>query len=500
MAIIFITHDLGVIAQIADYVVVMYLGRVMETGPVDDIFHRPQHPYTRALLESIPTMYARSKELLPTIVGSIPHPLNRPARLSVLSALRRLHAGNLRHGPAGPAAGQRPAVRQLLSLSQRGRSGLRSHVGRSRFITRQPPILEIRHLKKYFPIRKGMLRKVVGQVRAVDDVSFSIAEGETLGLVGESGCGKTTTARCILRALDPSDGQILFRTKAGDVVDVATLPERDMRPLRREMQMIFQDPYAALNPRMNLLDIVGEPLLVIDRMTDRAQRTERVAALLRLVGLRPEYMHRFPHAFSGGQRQRIVIARALALHPRLVVADEAVSALDVSVQAQVLNLMLELQRELQLTYLFVAHDLGVVKHICDRVVVMYVGKIVEMAPTEELYRGAEASLHRSPDVGRAGGRPTHPLGHDAAPGRGPEPGQSAVRLLLPSPLSPRRRDLRQAAAGAGGDRARPFRQLPSGPRAGLGRHRRGPSPRSGSRRSLTSGGIGAQPGSRAALT
>jgi peptide/nickel transport system ATP-binding protein len=248
------------------------------------------------------------------------------------------------------------------------------------------PILEVRHLKKYFPIRKGVLRKVVGQVRAVDDVSFSIAEGETLGLVGESGCGKTTAVRCILRALDPSAGQMLFRTKAGAVVDVAALAEREMRPLRREMQMVFQDPYASLNPRMNLLDIVGEPLLVIERMTDRAQRTERVAALLRLVGLPPEYMRRFPHAFSGGQRQRIVIARALALNPRLVVADEAVSALDVSVQAQVLNLMLKLQRELRLTYLFVAHDLGVVKHICDRVVVMYVGKIVEMATTEALYR------------------------------------------------------------------------------------------------------------------
>ncbi len=247
------------------------------------------------------------------------------------------------------------------------------------------PILEIHNLEKYFPIKKGVLRKVVGQVRAVDDVSFSVAEGETLGLVGESGCGKTTTARCILRALDPSGGQMLFHTSSGDVVDVATLPEGDMRPLRREMQMIFQDPYASLNPRMNLLDIVGEPLLVIDRMTDREQRTERVATLLRLVGLRPEYMQRFPHAFSGGQRQRIVIARALALNPRLVVADEAVSALDVSIQAQVLNLMLKLQQELHLTYLFVAHDLGVVKHICDRVIVMYVGKIVEMAPTDRLY-------------------------------------------------------------------------------------------------------------------
>ena len=248
------------------------------------------------------------------------------------------------------------------------------------------PILEVHNLKKYFPIKKGMLRKVVGQVRAVDDVSFAIAEGETLGLVGESGCGKTTTARCILRAIDPTDGQMLFRTAAGEVVDVATLPEAEMRLLRREMQMIFQDPYASLNPRMNLLDIVGEPLLVIDGMTDREQRTERVATLLRLVGLRPEYMQRFPHAFSGGQRQRIVIARALALTPRLVVADEAVSALDVSVQAQVLNLMLKLQQELDLTYLFVSHDLGVVKHVCDRVIVMYVGKIVEMAPTEDLYQ------------------------------------------------------------------------------------------------------------------
>ncbi len=246
-------------------------------------------------------------------------------------------------------------------------------------------LLEVKHLKKYFPIRKGLLRKVVGQVRAVDDVSFYINEGETLGLVGESGCGKTTTARCILRALDPTDGQILFRTQAGQVVDIARLSDREMRPLRREMQMIFQDPFASLNPRMNLLDIVGEPLLVIGGIKSRQERAERVAELLRLVGLRPEYMQRFPHAFSGGQRQRIGIARALALNPRLVVADEPVSALDVSVQAQVLNLMLELQQQFHLTYLFVAHDLSVVKHICDRVAVMYVGKIVETAPTAELF-------------------------------------------------------------------------------------------------------------------
>jgi peptide/nickel transport system ATP-binding protein len=250
---------------------------------------------------------------------------------------------------------------------------------------RKPILLEVNNLKKYFPLKKGFFKRVVGQVRAVDGVSFFINEGETLGLVGESGCGKTTTARCILRAVEPTAGEILFLTGDGQMVDIAALPEEEMRVLRAEIQMIFQDPYASLNPRHNILDNVGEPLYVIQQMTDREERTERVRELLQLVGLRPEYMRRFPHAFSGGQRQRIVIARALALNPRLIVADEPVSALDVSVQAQVLNLMLDLQRKLNLTYLFVAHDLSVVKHISDRVAVMYVGKIVEMAPTDELY-------------------------------------------------------------------------------------------------------------------
>jgi len=246
------------------------------------------------------------------------------------------------------------------------------------------PLLEVNGLRKFFPIRTGFLRKVVGQVRAVDNVSFSVERGETLALVGESGCGKTTTSRCILRALTPTDGQILFRTTEGAVVDVARLPKRRLRPLRRQMQMIFQDPFSSLNPRKTLLDIVGEPLLV-NGTRNRRERVDRVAELLRLVGLRPEYMRRFPHAFSGGQRQRIGIARALALNPSLVVADEPVSALDVSVQAQILNLMLDLQAELGLTYLFVAHDLSVVKHVCDRVAVMYVGQIVELAPTGALF-------------------------------------------------------------------------------------------------------------------
>jgi peptide/nickel transport system ATP-binding protein len=245
-------------------------------------------------------------------------------------------------------------------------------------------LLQVKNLKKYFPIRRGFFRKTIGNVRAVDDVSFFINEGETLGLVGESGCGKTTVARCILRAHVPTSGEMLFRTKDGAVVDLAKLSRAELRPLRPQMQMIFQDPYGSLNPRMTLFDIVGEPLLV-NGMTNRKERIERVAELLRLVGLRPEYMQRYPHAFSGGQRQRIGIARALSVNPRLVVADEPVSALDVSVQAQILNLMLDLQKRFNLTYLFVAHNLSVVRHICDRVVVMYVGKLVEMADTLELY-------------------------------------------------------------------------------------------------------------------
>jgi len=245
-------------------------------------------------------------------------------------------------------------------------------------------ILDVRGLKMYFPIRKGLLQRTVGYVRAVDDVSFAIQRGETLALVGESGCGKTTTARCILRALKPTAGEIAFQIDERTVVDVASMRRKELRPVRRHMQMIFQDPYASLNPRMTLGDIVGEPLLV-NGVTNRQERNERVAELLRLVGLRSEYMQRYPHAFSGGQRQRIGIARALALNPRLVVADEAVSALDVSVQAQILNLLMELQARLGLTYLFVAHDLSVVRHISDRVAVMYVGKIVELAPTARLF-------------------------------------------------------------------------------------------------------------------
>ena len=245
-------------------------------------------------------------------------------------------------------------------------------------------LLEVRDLRMHFPIRRGVFRRLTGWVRAVDGVTFSIREGETLGLVGESGCGKSSTGRCILRVYAPSAGEIVYRGANGKTVDLASIDESALRPFRREIRMVFQDPYSSLNPRMTLLDIVGEPLKV-HRIASGRQLEERVAWLLRRVGLRPEYMRRYPHAFSGGERQRVGIARALALEPRLVVADEAVSALDVSVRAQILNLLQDLQREFNLTYLFIAHDLSVVEYLCDRVAVMYVGKLVEVASTAELY-------------------------------------------------------------------------------------------------------------------
>ncbi len=246
------------------------------------------------------------------------------------------------------------------------------------------PLLEVQDLKKHFPIKSGFMRRVVGQVKAVDGVSLYVNEGETLGLVGESGCGKTTTARMILRAFQPTAGKILFRDRELGRVNIPDLDRTQLTALRRNMQMIFQDPYASLNPRMTLLETIGEPF-VIHKVGSRSEIKDHVAELLKLVGLRPEYMTRYPHAFSGGQRQRIGIARALALRPQLVVCDEPVSALDVSIQAQILNLLRELQHRLKLTYVFVGHDLSVVEHISDRIAVMYVGKLVEMAPTRELF-------------------------------------------------------------------------------------------------------------------
>ncbi len=252
---------------------------------------------------------------------------------------------------------------------------------------RQPGdvLLEVRDLKKHFPIEKGFFRTVKGHVKAVDGVSFIIREGETFGLVGESGSGKTTLGRCVVRAIEPTDGQVFFRLPEGETVDVAELDKQELRDIRKHFHMIFQDPYSSLDPRMSVLEIIAEPIRNNQLLADSRDIQNRVRELMEVVGLDIQHLNRYPHAFSGGQRQRIGIARSLAPNPRLIVCDEAVSALDVSIQAQILNLLEDLQEEFDLTFLFIAHDLSVVEHISDRVGVMYVGKLVEMADTESLF-------------------------------------------------------------------------------------------------------------------
>ncbi len=272
-------------------------------------------------------------------------------------------------------------------------------------------VLEVTDLRKYFPILRGFFRRQVGEVKAVDDVSFHVNRGETLALVGESGCGKTTTGRCVMRAIEPSGGSVLFRKRDGEEFEITTLTKPDLRAVQQHMGMIFQDPFSSLNPRLTVLEIIGEPFVTRKLIRGRRQLEERVAELLRSVRLDPTYMRRYPHAFSGGQRQRIAIARALALDPDFVVADEPVSALDVSVQAQILSLLKELQTELHLTYLFITHNLSVVEYLSDRVSVMYVGQIVELGGTSAIFQRprhpyTEALLSAVPvvETGRAGHR------------------------------------------------------------------------------------------------
>ncbi|MCE5325116.1 MAG: ABC transporter ATP-binding protein [Planctomycetaceae bacterium] len=356
MSMLFITHDLGVVAQIADEVVVMYQGRIVERGAVRDIYARPQHDYTKALLASVPSITSQRRRRLSTVADVT-------AGLSAADA----------------------AVQHTVR-------------------TDLPPLLSVRNLRKHFPLRKGFWGNVPATIKAVDDVSFELLQGQCLGLVGESGSGKTTVGHCILRAQQATSGEIRFRI-GQDEHDVIAADRGRLRMLRRHMGIIFQDPYSSLDPRMTVQDIVGEPLALAG-ISNRGERLDRVREMIVRVGLEPEHLVRFPHAFSGGQRQRIGIARALVLKPSFVMADEPVSALDVSVRAQALNLLQDLQAEMGLSYLFVSHDLSVVRHIADCVAVMYFGRLVELADAEELftnplhpYNKAVLSAVPAPDPG-----------------------------------------------------------------------------------------------------
>ena len=382
IALIVITHNLGVVARYADRVIVMYAARMVEEGDADDVFHRPRHPYTMGLLRSVPRLDRPRGAKLETIEGL-------PPNLSLMQS-------GCRFSPRCPfripACDEEPKLvaTDLGSLSRchriediaTGRITWTAADTGEQVLTQQirEPLLSVRNLKKHFPVRRG-LRGKPGLVRAVDDVSFDIHPGETLGLVGESGCGKTTVGRLILRLEDKTSGDIRF-----DGEDLSSASAQEMKAVRRKIQVIFQDPYSSLNPRMTVGQIIGEPLHVYGLVEDGRKRQARVAQLLEQVGLRPEMAARYPHQLSGGQRQRVGIARALAMEPSFIVCDEAVSALDVSIQGQIINLLEELQRRLGLSYLFIAHDLAVVRHISMRVVVMYFGKVMEIADRDTIYR------------------------------------------------------------------------------------------------------------------
>ena len=360
----------------------MYGGQIVEYADVRSAFRRPLHPYNAGLQASLPKL-GEVVDRLRVIPGTVPNPARFPGRLPVPSAL----PGHDREVPAGSRRSRRSSA-IISSRCWRAREiaagtldPVPPPVEVRQMTLDTPTILEVTDLKKHFPIKKGLFSRTVGHVRAVDGVSFSVKQGEVLGLVGESGCGKTTTGRCILRLIEPTSGSVKFEGR-----EITGLPFREMRQLRRQMQIIFQDPYSSLNPRLSVRTMLTEVLTVHGIAKGGREARERVGELLRMVGLSPSQAARYPHEFSGGQRQRIGIARALALNPRLIIADEPVSALDVSIQAQIVNLLRDLQKEMSLTYLFIAHDLSVVEHISNRVAVMYLGKIVELAPSLDLYR------------------------------------------------------------------------------------------------------------------
>jgi len=352
MSLVFISHDLGVIGEIADRVIVMYKGQIVEQAGITEIFSNPKHPYTKGLLACRPS------------------PAHHLKKLPVLSDFLTLDAQGNMHGSG----------LDIEELRTRFAYPDKEIAKRKEMLYAQSPILKVQNLSTWYPVSAGFLQKSKEVVKAVNDVSFDVYPGETLGLVGESGCGKTTLGRSILRLVEPSAGQVLF----GDI-NLQSLQTEELRRVRRDIQIIFQDPYSSLNPRLTVGESIMEPLQVHNLYNNNTQRKQRVVELLERVNLTAAHFNRYPYEFSGGQRQRIVIARALALQPKFIICDESVSALDVSVQAQVLNLLRELQEELKLTYIFISHDLSVVKHLSDRVMVMNKGVIEESGDPDQIY-------------------------------------------------------------------------------------------------------------------
>jgi peptide/nickel transport system ATP-binding protein len=362
MGIMFITHDLGVIAELADKVMVMYKGKVVEQGPVLEIFSNPKHPYTKSLLACRPPLDKRLMRL--------------PVSADFMSTDAE---GNMLEIPTTVSE----AINSVIITKEQREAEHRELYAR-------PKILEIQNIKTYFPKNKTFFGKTIDYVKAVDDVTLDVYEGETLGLVGESGCGKTTLGRTILRLNEPTEGKIFFQRN-----DLLRLKPEDMRQLRKDMQIIFQDPYSSLNPRITIGEALMEPMQVHNILSNNSQRKEKVYELLNKVGLTEKQYGRYPHEFSGGQRQRVCIARALALNPKFIICDESVSALDVSVQAQVLNLLNDLKREFKFTYIFISHDLSVVKFMSDRMVVMNKGKIEEMGDADEIYLNPQSQYTKN---------------------------------------------------------------------------------------------------------
>jgi len=364
MSIVFITHDLGVIAEIADRVIVMYHGDIVEEGSVADIFKNPKHPYTKGLLACRPPLDKR--------LSSLP---------VVDDFVTKTPEGEFKHSQT--------TTDDTYSVEKAHKSreiSNKEHQDRLDKLFSKEPVLKVRDLKTYFPLKKNMLGKVVEHVKAVDNVSFDVYPGETLGLVGESGCGKTTLGRTVLRLIQPTAGSIVYKGK-----DLAELSHQQMREMRKEIQIIFQDPYSSLNPRLTIGSAIMEPMQVHGVLANDAQRKDKVIELLKKVNLKEEHFNRYPHEFSGGQRQRICIARALALDPKFIICDESVSALDVSVQAQVLNLLNKLKEDFGFTYIFISHDLSVVKFMSDRMIVMNKGQIEEMGVADEIYYHPQSS-------------------------------------------------------------------------------------------------------------